>query len=59
VGVEPGGFTLPGGGGEAIPRLVKWLGETFYEVFKIVPIITPENDKIYKQHRQHLDQHLI
>ncbi len=34
VGVEPGGFTLPGGGGEAIPRLVKWLEETFCEVVK-------------------------
>ena len=32
VGVEPGGFTSPGGGGAAIPRLVKWLEEIFYEV---------------------------
>ncbi len=35
VGVEPGGFTSPGGGGVAIPRLVKWLEEKFYEVIKI------------------------
>ncbi len=58
-GVEPGEFTSPGGGGDAIPRLVKWLRETFYEVDKIMLIILSENDKIYKQHRQHLDRHLI
>jgi hypothetical protein len=38
VGVEPGGFTPPGGGGEAIPRLVKWLVETFYEVIYSFPM---------------------
>jgi len=27
-----GEFTSAGGGGEAIPRLVKWLKEAFYEV---------------------------
>jgi hypothetical protein len=32
--VEPSGFTPPGGGGASIPRLVKWLRETFYEVIK-------------------------
>ncbi len=35
VGVAPGGFTSPGGGGGAIPRLAKWLEETFYEVVKV------------------------
>ena len=35
VGVEPGGFTPPGGGGEAIPILKKWLEETFCEVITI------------------------
>ncbi len=34
VGVEPGGFTPPGGGGVTIPRLVKWHEETFSEVIK-------------------------
>jgi hypothetical protein len=29
VGVEPGGFTPAGGGGETLHRLVKWLKETF------------------------------
>ncbi len=32
VGVEPGGFTPPGGGGESILRLGKWLEETICEV---------------------------
>jgi hypothetical protein len=34
VGVEPGGFTPLGGGGASIPRLAKWLRETFCEVIK-------------------------
>jgi len=32
VGGEQGGLTPPGGGGESIPRLAKWLEETFCEV---------------------------
>jgi hypothetical protein len=37
VGATPmawDGFTPPGGGGEALHRLVKWLEEIFYEVLK-------------------------
>ena len=37
VGVEPGEFTSPGGGGAAIPRLVNWLEETFCEVINNGP----------------------
>jgi hypothetical protein len=32
VGVEPGGFHSPGGGGETIPRLAKKIEDSFCEV---------------------------
>ena len=40
VGATPmawDGFTSPGGGGVAIPRLVNWPEETVYEVINVVP----------------------
>ncbi len=35
VGVEPGGFTSPGGGGATLHRLEKRIGGTFYEVTSV------------------------
>ncbi len=42
VGVEPSGFTPDGGGGVSIPRLTKWIEDTYCEVIKIVDGESPE-----------------